>query len=75
MKLLSLTKSFILCSAVTILSCCADNKTAESDSKSLPRAETPADFAESMDSLWAKAEAEKVELHSLMVVQDDSVIY
>lgn len=75
MKSLSFTGSFILCCAITILCCCSDNKTGESDSKSLPRAETPADFAESMDSLWAKAEAENVELHSLMVVQNDSVIY
>lgn len=45
------------------------------DDKSLPRAETSAKLAVGMDSLWAKAEAENIELHSVMVVSGDSVVY
>lgn len=51
---------------------CASNK---SDNKSLPRAETSVLMSAAADSLWAKAEAESIELHSVMVVQHDSVIY
>ena len=51
---------------------CSDR---HADDKSLPRAETSALMASAADSLWAKAKAENIELHSVMVVQHDSVIY
>ena len=42
---------------------------------SLPRSETTERLASAMDSLWAKAAADSIDLHSVMIVRDDSVIY
>lgn len=42
---------------------------------SLPRATSTASVQAAADSLWAKADAENIELHSVMVVCHDSVIY
>ena len=47
----------------------------DTKSNSLPRANTPKPLELATDSLWAKAEAENIELHSVMIVQHDSVIY
>ncbi|MDE5568449.1 MAG: beta-lactamase family protein [Muribaculaceae bacterium] len=68
------TKLIITFCAISSLCSCAGSKPAEED-KSLPRAETPAVLAESMDSLWTRAAEEGVELHSVMVVLGDSIIY
>lgn len=59
-----------------LFSSCAKTQTAISEeNKSLPRASVPASLAASIDSLWAQAAEEKIALQSLMVVQNDSVIY
>lgn len=61
---------------VTIVSAlligCAD---ANHTKTSMPRANVSDAMVAAADSLWAKAEAENIELHSIMVVQHDSVIY
>lgn len=58
--------------AVAMAGCGEKAPTADN---SLPRAATPEAMAVAADSLWAKAEAQGIELHSVMVVQHDSVIY
>ena len=58
--------------AVGVSVSCSDRNVGD---KSLPRAETSVAMAAAADSLWAKAAAESIELHSVMVVQHDSVIY
>lgn len=50
------------------------SETADAD-KVLPRVETSAKMLVAMDSLWNKAAADGIELHSVMVVQDCNVIY
>lgn len=71
-------KSFamVMAAASLMMTGCGSNNNAESsESKSLPRAETTAEMSEAADSLWAKADTEGIEIHSVMVVQNDSVIY
>ncbi len=60
-------------SALLLAGCHSDNE--KTDDMSLPRAETPPALAVAADSLWAKAAADNIELHSVMVVRDDSVLY
>ena len=60
--------------ASAIMAGCTSKQPDTSDT-SLPRAETPVSLATAADSLWTKAGAEDIELHSVMVVQNDSVIY
>ena len=58
--------------AVGVLVSCANRNT---DDKCLPRVQTTPAMIAATDSLWAMAEAENIELHSVMVIQHDSVIY
>ncbi len=66
--------SAILTAAIIILAGCSNKQTPQTD-LSLPRAATSQNMQIAMDSLWAKAEAENIELHSVMVVLGDSVVY
>lgn len=71
-------KSFALviaAASMMMTGCRGNNATDSCESKALPRAATTAEMSEAADSLWAKAETEDIELHSVMVVQNDSVVY
>lgn len=75
MKLHSALKSATLAAFIAIATACSTSNTSEPQDKSLPRAETPECLASAMDSLWIKAAAEGINLHSLMIVAGDSVVY
>ena len=75
MKRLSLVKILITVICTVTFASCSNKSPLVNEDNSLPRAATPTELAESMDSLWARAAAENVELHSVMIVQNDSVIY
>lgn len=55
-------------------SCSVSNSTTDGNN-SLPRIETPQYVTAAVDSLWTQAETAGLEIHSIMIVSDGSVIY
>lgn len=62
--------------AMLTLAACQSKKTEEvTVGGPLPRVETSAEMLVAMDSLWNKAAADGIELHSVMVIHDGNVVY
>lgn len=72
-------KSLILLSIAMGLmtaSCNSNNeKAADNADANLKRVDTPAFITEAADSLWNQAEADSLELHSMMIVNNGKVVY
>lgn len=63
--------------AALLLAACSGsvNYSASDDNGSLKRSAAPQYISAAADSIWAHAEADDLELHSLMIVTDGNVIY
>ena len=57
------------------LTACKNNMKAPAEIIDLPRAETPDSVAKAMDGFFAQAAADSMDIHSVMIVRDGSVIY
>lgn len=68
-------KSIFAALLLVASSCSTTDSTADSADGALPRVETPQYVTAAADSLWARAEAEGLEIHSVMIVNDGKVIY
>ena len=57
------------------LTACKNNMKAPAEIIDLPRAETPDSVAKAMDGFFAQAATDSMDIHSVMIVRDGSVIY
>jgi len=68
-------KSTLIAALLAVASSCSVSNSTTEDNGSLMRAETPQYVTAAADSLWNRAEAEGLEIHSLMIVSGGNVIY
>ena len=68
-------KSVIIASLLVIATSCGVNNATSDGGNALPRVETPQSVTAAAESLWSRAEAEGLEIHSLMVLSGGDVIY
>lgn len=57
------------------LTACKSNVKESAEIIDLPRAETPDSVAKAMDAFWGQAANDSMDIHSVMIVRDGSVIY
>ncbi len=57
------------------MAACKNNVTTPAETKDLPRSETPDSVAKAMDGFFQQAAADSMDIHSVMIVKDGSVIY
>lgn len=68
-------KSTLIAALLLASGSCSLTNSAPEDNGSLMRADAPRYVTAAADSLWARAEAEGLEIHSLMIVSNGNVIY
>jgi len=67
-------KATLIASLLLAATSCGDSNTYTAADGSLVRAEAPDYITAAVDSVWARAETEGLELHSLMLVRDGKVL-
>ena len=68
-------KSFFAALVLMALTACKNNVKETAEMIDLPRAETPDSVAKAMDGFFEQATADSMDIHSVMIVRDGSVIY
>ena len=73
---MTMKKTLLAVLMLTALVACKNSAVDSSaDSKNLPRSETPDSVASAMDNFFQKAAADSMDIHSVMIVKNGSVIY
>ena len=72
---MKMRKTFFAVLVLMALTACKNNVKDKTDVIDLPRAETPDSVAKAMDSFFEHAAADSMDIHSVMIVRDGSVIY
>ncbi len=57
------------------MAACKNNVTTPTETTDLPRTETPDSVSKAMDNFFQQATADSMDIHSVMIVKDGSVIY
>ena len=65
----------IIAVTLLVLTACKNNVKTTAEIIDLPRAETPDSVAAAMDDFFQKAAEDSMDIHSVMIVRDGSVIY
>ena len=68
-------KLFIAALVLMALTACKNNVKETAEIIDLPRAETPDSVAQAMDGFFEQAASDSMDIHSVMIVRDGSVIY
>ena len=68
-------KLFIAALVLMALTACKNNVKETAEIIDLPRAETPDSVAQALDGFFEKAASDSMDIHSVMIVRDGSVIY
>ena len=68
-------KTFFAVLVLMALTACKNNVKKTAEIIDLPRAETPDSVAKAMDGFFEQAAADSMDIHSVMIVRDGSVIY
>ena len=68
-------KLFIAALVLMALTACKNNVKETAEIIDLPRAETPDSVANAMDGFFEQAASDSMDIHSVMIVRDGSVIY
>ena len=68
-------KLFIAALVLMALTACKNNVKETAEIIDLPRAETPDSVAKAMDGFFEQAASDSMDIHSVMIVRDGSVIY
>ena len=68
-------KTFFAALVLMALTACKNNVKETAEIIDLPRAETPDSVAKAMDGFFEQAASDSMDIHSVMIVRDGSVIY
>ena len=72
---MKMKKTILATMVLMALVACKSNVKPTAEVIDLPRAETPDDVAAAMEGFFNEAEADSMDIHSVMIVKDGSVIY
>jgi CubicO group peptidase (beta-lactamase class C family) len=72
---MKMRKTFFAALVLMALTACKNNVKETAEIIDLPRAETPDSVAKAMDGFFEQAAADSMDIHSVMIVRDGSVIY
>ena len=68
-------KTIFAALVLMVLTACKNNMKETAEIIDLPRAETPDSMAKAMDGFFEQAASDSMDIHSVMIVRDGSVIY
>ena len=72
---MKMRKTFFAALVLMALTACKNNVKETTDVIDLPRAETPDSVAKAMDGFFEQASADSMDIHSVMIVRNGSVIF
>ncbi len=72
---MKMRKTFFAALVLMALTACKNNVKETADAPDLPRAETPDSVAQAMNGFFEQAASDSMDIHSVMIVRDGSVIY
>ena len=72
---MKMRKTFFAALVLVALTACKNSVKETAEMIDLPRAETPDSVAKAVDTFFAKAATDSMDIHSIMIVRDGSVIY
>ena len=72
---MKMKKTILATMVLMALVACKSNVKPTAEVIDLPRAETPDDVAAAMEGFFNEAEADSMDIHSVMIVKDGSVVY
>ena len=72
---MKMRKTIFAALVLMVLTACKNNMKETAEIIDLPRAETPDSVAKAMDGFFEQAASDSMDIHSVMIVRDGSVIY
>ena len=72
---MKLKQTYFAALVLMALTACKNNVKETADIIDLPRAETPDSVAQALDGFFEQAASDSMDIHSVMIVRDGSVIY